>query len=132
MEVGAESRRSGIGGNSPGPCLVHRHLWSSTKAAKQRQQNDDVTAAMEISQRKRAMESSPKISAALVRTVEAAKLQRKKAAITAVMEESQRDAESRRTSQSKALERTVAANERLRAKTAVTAAMKASQRRSSP
>lgn len=101
-------------------------------AAKQRQQNDDVTAAMEISQRKRAMESSPKISAALVRTVEAVKLQRKKAAITAVMEESQRDAESRRTSQSKALERTVAANERLRAKTAVTAAMKASQRRSSP
>ena len=103
-------------------------LVRQATAAKQRRKHDDVTAAMEVSQRKGAIESSPKISVALVRTVQAAKLRRKKEAMTAAMEESQRDAALQRKPQSEALARTVAAHDRLRAKTAVTAAMSACAR----
>ncbi|MGC3973446.1 MAG: hypothetical protein QM771_03570 [Nitrospira sp.] len=99
-------------------------------AAKRRQKKDNVTAAMELSQRKGAVDSSPKISASLVRAVEAAKLRLKKEMITGAMERSQRGADSQGKTQSEALARTVAAKERLRAKAAITAALKESQRRS--
>ncbi|MBL8072613.1 MAG: hypothetical protein JNM35_16135, partial [Nitrospira sp.] len=57
-------------------------------ALKREKKKQAITAAMENSQRKGASESPSRISAALVRTVEAAKLRRKKQNVAEAMEES--------------------------------------------
>jgi hypothetical protein len=86
---------------------------------------------MQNSQRKGVSESPSGISAALARTIEAAKLRRQKLTIAEAMEESQRVVgTSTRPRLSEALERTVFAAGRLRKKEEITAALEESQRRS--
>jgi hypothetical protein len=99
-------------------------------AVKQRQQKAAVTAAMGQSQGKEPAGSGVRTSAALVRTVEAAGLRRKKDKITGAMQKSQRDAKGPTPRSSDELQRVMEAGERLRKKAAVTAAMTKSQCRS--
>ena len=107
-------------------------LSRRTSAVKRRQKKDAITAAMEQSQRRGAVEIPSRISAGLGRAVEAAQRGRKKQTITGALEGSQRQTNASKAGSSKALERRVSEKERLHKKDAITAAMKESQRRTAP
>jgi hypothetical protein len=112
--------------------VVSSPLGRKASAVRRQHKKDAITAAMDQSQRRGAVESALRIPPALGRAVEAAKRGRKKVTITDALVESQRETQASRWPASNALERKVAAAERLHKKEVVTAALKESQRRTAP
>lgn len=106
-------------------------LGRKASAVKLQRKKDEITAALEESQRRSARATAPAASVELGRAVEAGQRRRKTEGVTGALKASQRKAPGK-PEPSDALARKVAESERLYKKDSISSALKKSQRRSAP